>query len=57
MKYFTIQEAAEMLRVSRRTLHYLLQKGELRKIKIGGKRFITADELSKFVNVAVEAAA
>jgi excisionase family DNA binding protein len=57
MKYFTLQEAAAQLRISRRTIHYLLERGELKRIKISGKRFITEDELSRFVTAAVEAAA
>jgi excisionase family DNA binding protein len=57
MKLHTLKEAAEQLRISRRTLHYLLERRELRRIKVSGKHFITEDEITRFLSGAVAAGA
>jgi excisionase family DNA binding protein len=42
-------EAAEVLGVGRTILFGLLKSGRLRSVKLGNRRFITADALQAFV--------
>lgn len=46
---FTVEQVAEMLRVGRDKVYYLLRTGQLRSMKIGKLRRITADQLAEFV--------
>jgi excisionase family DNA binding protein len=50
------QEAAEALGVSRDTVDRMIAKGWLRSFTIGRRRFITANELNRFVRSREEAA-
>jgi excisionase family DNA binding protein len=57
MTLHTLREAAERLRISLRTIHSLLKRRELRRIKVSGRHFITEDEITRFLSEAVAAAA
>ena len=46
---FTLDEAAERLRVSRRTLERLIAAGRIRTVAIGRRRLVTDRELDAFV--------
>lgn len=48
-KLLTMQEAADALRMSRRTLERHIENGLLHKYKIGRKCLIEATELEKFI--------
>jgi excisionase family DNA binding protein len=43
------KESAEVLRISLRSLDYLLERGELRATRIGGRVLISWSELNRFV--------
>jgi excisionase family DNA binding protein len=46
----TIPEAARVLRTSRSSLYRMLNRGDApRAVKIGGKTYIPADELSRWI--------
>jgi predicted DNA-binding transcriptional regulator AlpA len=49
-KLYNITEAKEALRISRASLYLLIEKGQLRPIKIGGRTLFTDHELSRFIN-------
>jgi len=46
---FEISEAARMLRLSRSTLYERIRAGELQAQHDGGRRFITAAELQRYI--------
>lgn len=52
---YTVREAAALLSVSENTVWNLLQRGELRGVKVGRSRKITADELQRYVASLSEA--
>ncbi|WP_207551254.1 helix-turn-helix domain-containing protein [Mycobacteroides abscessus] len=45
----TLVEARERLRISKATLDRILRQGRLRKVKIGARVFVPAEEISKFI--------
>jgi len=46
MKLLSIEEACQMLGISRRTIYRLIDKGELKPVKIGGRtKFIESEIL------------
>jgi excisionase family DNA binding protein len=45
----TLTEAAERLRISRRTLERLVRAGRIRVVPIGSRRLVTERELEAFV--------
>ena len=49
-KLYNITEAKEALRISRTSLYLLIDKGQLKPIKIGGRVLFTERELTRFVN-------
>jgi excisionase family DNA binding protein len=49
LQLLTIAEAADALRLSVRSVYRLLSSGELRPVRIGGRTFVTADELRVLV--------
>lgn len=49
---YTIQEAASMLGVSRRSVYELSYRGELPTFKLLGRTLIRADDLERLVNTA-----
>lgn len=46
---FTVQEAAEYLTVSTKTVYKLIQNEELKSLKIGSRYKIVAKDLSQYV--------
>lgn len=46
---YTVEEAAELLSLSRAQIYRLIDIGELSTIKIGRSRRVSADQLSVFV--------
>jgi excisionase family DNA binding protein len=46
---YTVEQVAEMLRVGRDKIYYLLRTGQLRSIKIGNSRRITGQHIAEFV--------
>jgi excisionase family DNA binding protein len=49
LRFFTLQEAAVLLQVSKRTLHRMAQRKELPALKVGGQWRIRQSELIKFI--------
>jgi excisionase family DNA binding protein len=54
---FTIDEAAEQLRVSRWTLYNLIRTNQLRTIKIGRRRLVPASAIAECLDQLMEVAA
>ncbi len=50
VELYTVPEAAARLRVARSTLFRLLKNGDLKSIKIGAKRFVTASQIADYVD-------
>lgn len=48
----TIGEAAELLRVSRRTVYRLIAERKLRVTKVRGSSFVTDAEIDRYVKAA-----
>jgi excisionase family DNA binding protein len=51
-----LAEAAAWLGVSRDTVERLIQRGELRRVKVGAVVLITVDELRRYLRAREEAA-
>ncbi len=49
IRLLTLPEVAERLAVSQRTVQYLVERGQLRAIRIGRSRRVTEGELRAFV--------
>ncbi len=49
LRFLTLQEAAELLQVSKRTLHRIAQRNELPAFKVGRQWCIQKSELIKFI--------
>ncbi len=49
MKLLSIQETADRLSVSQKTVYRLINWGKLRKVKIGGATRISEDELNEYM--------
>lgn len=49
---YSIDEAAEALRVSRSTFYDLMTAGKVRTVKIGARRIIPASALEEFLGSA-----
>ena len=49
LRFFTLQEAAVLLQMSKRTLHRMAQRKELPALKVGGQWRIRQSELIKFI--------
>ena len=47
--YLTVKEACELIRISRVTLHRMINKGMVPSYKIGGKRLFNRRELIEWV--------
>jgi excisionase family DNA binding protein len=56
MELLTLDEVAERLRVSRRTVERELAAGHIRPIRIGRRRLVTVKELEAYVAAAFRAA-
>jgi excisionase family DNA binding protein len=55
-KYYTVDEIAELLHVSRVTVYSFINSGELRSIKFGKSRRVPESALSEFVTASEERA-
>ncbi|MEV4293038.1 excisionase family DNA-binding protein [Nonomuraea bangladeshensis] len=53
---FTVDEAAERLRVSRWTLYALIRSNQLRSFKVGRRRLIEAEALTECIKTLAEVA-
>jgi excisionase family DNA binding protein len=42
-------EVASELRISRRSIYRLFERGELRWVQVGARRLVTRDEISRFL--------
>lgn len=49
LKIYTLEEVAEMLQVTRRTLYNYLKDGRLKGNKVVGKWIITEEQLKDFI--------
>ncbi len=49
LKFFTLEQAADMLQVSKRTLHRLIQSKQMPGLKIGGQWRIRESEFKRWV--------
>ena len=49
LRFLTLQEAAELLQVSKRTLHRMVQRNELPAFKVARQWRIQESELIKFI--------
>jgi excisionase family DNA binding protein len=47
---FRVEEAAEYLSISRAKAYELIQRGELRSVKIDGSRRITLNQLEAYIH-------
>lgn len=50
LRAYTVEQVAEILHVGRDKVYALLRTGELRSIKIGKSRRITASHIAEFVS-------
>jgi excisionase family DNA binding protein len=48
----TIQEAADRLRIGKRTVERYVAEGEIPTLKVGRRRLVPADELERFIRRA-----
>ncbi len=49
LELLTIAEVAEVLRVCSRTVHRLIERGDLRPSRVGRRVRITSDEVESFI--------
>lgn len=49
LKLYTVNEAATILRLHRKTVYSLIKSGDLESIKIRGRRLITASAIAKLI--------
>jgi excisionase family DNA binding protein len=49
LELFTITEVTEILRVCSRTVHRLIEKGDLRPSRVGRRVLIASDEIESFI--------
>lgn len=50
VKVYTLDEVAEILHTTRRTLYTYLKEGKLKAVKIGRKWIITEENLKDFIS-------
>ena len=50
IKVYTIEEVAELLHTTRRTLYTYLKAGKLKAVKMGRKWIITEENLKEFIS-------
>lgn len=53
----TIPETAEVLRVHTATIYRLFDRGELRWVRVGGRRLVTRTEVDRFITEHEQGAA
>ncbi len=47
---YSVRETAKLIAVSERSVYNLLERGELKSVRIGGRRLVRRDELDSFIN-------
>jgi len=52
IKSYSINEAAEVMRVSRRTVERLIESGKIKRTKIGRRTVIRETELERYMDRA-----
>lgn len=50
LNLLTVDEATEQLRISRWTIYKLIRSGELKTLTIASRRFVTSEDIEKFIN-------
>jgi len=50
LNLLTIDEAAELLRISRWTIYKLIRSEELKTLTIASRRFVTSGDVERFIN-------
>ena len=48
MKFYTINEAADLMRVSRTTIYRLLRSGKLQSVRVGSYQRITEEQIQAY---------
>lgn len=56
MNLLNVEQIMARLNVSMPTVYKLLKSGELKCVKIGGRKLVTEAELERFINVHAETA-
>jgi len=51
---YSLDEAAESISLSRRSLYHLIESGELRTVKLGRRRLVPRSELERLCQPAEE---
>lgn len=49
MKYYTVKEVAEMLKINESTIRGWFMKGKMKKTKVGSHTRISEEDLQKFL--------
>ena len=55
-RVYTVDEAAEELRIGRTLAFQLIREGQLRSLKIGNRRLVSSEDLDAFIATARELA-
>jgi len=50
LNLLTVDEAAEQLRISRWTIYKLIRSEELKTLTIASRRFVTSEDVERFIN-------
>jgi len=50
LNLLTIDEAAELLRISRWTIYKLIRSEELKTLTIASRRFVASEDMERFIN-------
>lgn len=55
-RVYTVEEAAEILRIKRTLMYQLLAGGRVRSLKVGARRLVPAEAIEAFIRAGLEAA-
>ena len=55
--FLTVEEAAALLRIGRTRTFDLVMRGEIQSVKVGRRRLVVREGLSRYVSVLLEAQA
>jgi len=47
---YSVRDTAKLLAIADRTVYKMLERGELKGVRIGGRRLVRRDELDSFIN-------
>ena len=50
----TVNEAAEILRLSRYTLNNWMSQGRIQRLKVGGRTFLAREEIEGMLNLTLQ---